>query len=61
MLRCPNEGKASHADPDSTSFFVDAVVRVTNDWLIREYVEFRPAPFSCGDCGAEAFEVEDGS
>jgi hypothetical protein len=59
MLHCPNQTKPDHAEPKSNSFFVDAVVRVANDWLIRDYVEFLPNPYTCGDCGAGAFDDEE--
>jgi hypothetical protein len=59
MLHCPNEAQPAHAEPESNSFFVDAIVRVANDWLIRDYVEFLPNPYTCGDCGSRAFDDEE--
>ena len=59
MLHCLNEARPEHAEPEVTWFFVDAIVRVSNDWLIRDYVEFLPNPYTCGDCGAHAFDDEE--
>jgi hypothetical protein len=59
MLHCPNESRPVHVEPEHNSFFVDAILRVANDWLIRDYVQFLPNPYTCGDCGAQAFDDEE--
>ena len=59
MLHCPNEGRPEHLEPERNSFFVDAIMRVDNDWLIRDYVMFLPNPYTCGDCGARALDDEE--
>jgi hypothetical protein len=59
MLHCPNEARPDHAEPENHTFFVEALLRVANDWLIRDYVMFLPNPYTCGDCGARAFDDEE--